>query len=145
MNTNFSRIFLFIAIQLVLMVSLTTGVFASDPIFTQIPTGITGHVWLDVNSSGKADQQEPVVANAPVFIQRVDAHNDDAVMTMIVYTDEIGGFALAGLDAGTYQIWTESDSDSVSFLVVTIDAVNPTVTADLLMPVHQVFMPTVMR
>ncbi len=143
MNKNFSRMLLMAVLQLVLVLSATSAVFASEPIFTLVPTSITGRVWV---GSSDAHQTTPA-ANVPVFVQRIDQANTDVVMTMVVYTDDIGGFALEGLATGTYQIWTgnENDSDALFYQIVTIDESSPTATADLLITGYRVFMPTVMR
>jgi hypothetical protein len=143
MKKSFVRILGLIVLQVVLVVTVTTGLFASDPIFTMVSTSITGRVWLDFNGSNNLEQPVLPVTNASVFIQRID--QADFAMTLVVYTDEVGGYAVEGLPAGVYQIWTESDSDGVSLLVVTIDESAPTATANLPLVGHRVFLPTVMH
>lgn len=143
MSKSFLRIFIFVALQISLVTTMAVSLFASDPVFTITPTSITGRVWVDSDASGNLDPQEATLANMPVFIQRID--QSDFAMTLVVYTDEIGGFAVAGLPAGVYQIWTENDSDGVFLQVVTLTERAPTATADLPVAGHRVFMPTVMR
>lgn len=144
MRKQITQIFVIVVLQLMMVVALTTGVFAAEPVGATVTT-ITGRVWLDVTGHGDADQTENAVVNAPVFIQRLDGTTPDAEMTMVAYTDEIGGFSLVGLEAGTYQIWTDVNTDSIYYLVVTIDDATPTATAELPVVAHRVFMPTVMR
>lgn len=143
MSQLFLRIFLLIALPISLMATLPTSVFAAEPIAPLMNTSITGQVWVDSNASGAFDPQEATLTNLPVFIQLVD--QDDFAMTLVVYTDEIGGFAAEGLPAGTYQIWTENDSDGVFLQLVTLSESAPTATANLPIVGHRVFMPTVMR
>ncbi len=145
MRKQLARIFVIVVLQMIMVVTMTAGLFAAEPVFGTVTTSITGHVWLDFNGNGNADQKEGVIANEPVFIQRLDQSDDDVEMTMVVYTDEVGGYSLEGLDAGTYQIWTETNSDSIFYLVVTIDNTTPTAMVDLPVAAYHIFMPTVMR
>lgn len=137
------RIFLFIALPISLVATLLTSVFAAEPIAPVVNTSIIGRVWVDSNASGNFDPQEATLADMPVFIQQVD--QSDFAMTLVVYTNEIGGFAAEGLPAGTYQIWTENDNDGVFLQIVTLSESTPTATANLPIAGHQVFMPAVMR
>ena len=145
MNKPFVRVLIILAVQISLLVSMTMSLFATEPVFTEIPTSISGRVWVDINGTINPDQQGASVVNVPVFIQRMDQTDSDSVMTMTVYTDSIGGYSLEGLETGVYQIWTEADTDSVFLMVVTIDASNPKAIVDLRLPAHRLFMPTIMR
>ncbi|MEZ4735596.1 MAG: SdrD B-like domain-containing protein [Caldilineaceae bacterium] len=145
MTTQFVRLAVIVALQVTLFAQITVGAFASEPIFTPITSGITGRVWLDTNGSGNFDQQETLLAEIPVFIQRLDLPETDVVMTLVVYTDNVGGYSFADLEPGIYQIWTEVEGDQLFNLVLTITENTPTATADLPMIGYQVFMPTVMR
>lgn len=137
------RIILFIALPISFVATLPISLFAAEPIAPVVTTSITGRVWVDSNASGDFDPQEATLTNMPVFIQRVD--QSDFAMTLVVYTNEIGGFAAEGLPAGTYQIWTENDNDGVFLQIVTLSESTPTATANLPIPGHRVFMPAVMR
>ncbi|MCE7985678.1 MAG: hypothetical protein DYG89_31255 [Caldilinea sp. CFX5] len=143
MKTIFARTLLLIAVTTMLLTTTPMSVFASDPIFTLAPNMITGRVWVDFNGSGNPDGQESPLANIPVYIQRID--EPDFAMTLVVYTDEVGGYSAEGLPSGTYQVWTEHDTDAVFLLVVTIDDDTPVVTANLAIVRHQVFMPMALR
>ncbi|MBX3011274.1 MAG: hypothetical protein KF832_07190 [Caldilineaceae bacterium] len=145
MSTKLNRIIYLIAIQIMLVVMGATGVFAADADSAQVPTQIYGRVWIDMGLGGEVNGQGAPAVNVPVFIQQVDTVADDVVMTMVVYTDGVGGFSLEGLPTGTYQIWTENDSDSVFMLLVTIDASSPVAAADLLVASHRIFLPTIMN
>ncbi len=145
MQKQMTRMIVIVVVQLMLVATMATGVFASDEVSGAVTTSITGHVWLDVDGSGHLDQAEMAMSNMPVFIQRLDQSTPDAEMTMIVYTDEIGGYSLEGLDAGTYQIWTETNSDSIYYLVITVDAASPTAIVDLPVVAYTVFMPTIIQ
>ena len=144
MSKSFLHICMYILLPISLVATMTTNLFAADtPILPVVPTSITGRVWVDSNASGSLDPQEATLAAMPVFIQRVD--QSDFAMTLVVYTDQIGGFAVDGLPAGTYEIWTENDQDGVSLQVVTLTESTPTATANLPVTGHRVFMPTVLR
>ena len=144
MSKSFLRIYIFILLPISLVVTMTTNLFAADiPIVPVVPTSITGRVWVDSNASGSLDPQEATLAELPVFIQRVD--QSDFAMTLVVYTDQIGGFAVEGLPAGIYEIWTENDHDGVSLQVVTLTESAPNATANLPITGYRVFMPTVVR
>jgi len=143
MKRIFARILLLITVTVMLMTTLPTSVFASDPIFTLVPNTIAGRVWLDFTGSGNPDGQESPLANIPVYIQRID--ESDFAMTLVVYTNEVGGYSAEGLPTGTYQVWTEHDTDAVFLLVVTIDDDMPIVRADLAITGHRVFMPMALR
>jgi hypothetical protein len=143
MNIFFARILLLVLLPVILVATMPTSLFSSDPIFTPVPTGITGRVWIDINGSGNREAQEIPLTNLAVYIQRID--QSDFAMTLVVYTDAVGGYAAEGLPAGTYQIWTENDRDGVYLVVVTIDDNTPTVTANLPIAGYQVFMPTIVR
>jgi len=143
MKILFARILLVVLLTAMLLTTLPTRLFASDPIFTLVPNSIFGQVWMDFNGSDNPDGQESPLANIPVYIERID--EPDFAMTLVVYTDEVGGYSATGLPAGTYQIWTEHDMDAVFLMVVTIDDDMPTVRADLTIPGHRVFMPMALR
>lgn len=145
MNKPFVRVLIILAVQVSLLASMTMSLFATEPVFTEIPTSISGRVWVDVNGNVNPEQSGVPVVDVPVFIQRMDQADPDSVITMIVYTDSIGGYSLEGLEPGVYQIWTESDTDSVFLMVVTIDASNPKAIVDLRLPAYRLFMPTIMR
>lgn len=145
MNKPFVRLAVVITLQVVALVSMTFGVFASEPVFTLVTPSITGRVWVDTDGSGNPDQQEAPLVNVPVFIQRLDLPETDVVLTMVVYTDNIGGYSFTDLEPGIYQIWTETAGDQLFNLVVTITDSTPTATADLPISGYQVFIPTVMR
>ena len=143
MSKSFLRIYIFILLPISLVATMTTSLFAADPVTPVVSTRITGRVWVDSNASGSLDPQEATLAAMPVFIQRVD--QSDFAMTLVVYTDQIGGFAVDGLPAGTYEIWTENDQDGVSLQVVTLTESAPTATANLPITGYRVFMPTVIQ
>lgn len=143
MKSIFARTLLLLTLTIALINTIPMSAFAADPIFTQVPNMITGRVWVDFNGSGAPDGQESPLANIPVYIQRID--EPDFAMTLVVYTDEVGGYSAEGLPAGTYQVWTEHDTDAVFLLVVTIDDVTPVVRADLSIVGHQIFMPMALR
>lgn len=145
MNKQFVRLAVVITLQVVGLVSMTFGVFASEPVFTLVTPSITGRVWVDTDGSGNPDQQEAPLANVPVFIQRLDLPETDVVMTRVVYTDNIGGYSFTDLEPGIYQIWTETEGDQLFNLVVTITESIPTAIADLPMSGYRIFIPTVMR
>jgi len=145
MHKQMARFFVIVVLQMMMVVTMPAGLFAAEPVTGTVTTSIHGLVWLDVDGSGSPDQAEVTVGNTPVFIQRLDVATTDATMTMVVYTDEVGGYSLEGLADGTYQIWAETNSDNIFYLVVTIDAVTPTATVDLPVAAHRIFMPTVMR
>ena len=90
MRKQTARMMVIVVLQMMMVLTMTTGLFAAEPVSGTVTTSINGHVWLDVNSSGNVDQAETAVANAPVFIQRLDQPATDVVMTMVVYTDEVG-------------------------------------------------------
>lgn len=113
MKTMFARILLLVMLPVMLVATLPTRLFATDPIFTPVLNSISGQVWVDFNGSGNPDGQASPLANIPVYIQRID--EADFAMTLVVYTDEVGGYSATGLPAGTYQIWTEHDTDAVFF------------------------------
>lgn len=143
MKTIFARTLLLIALTTILLTTLPMSVFASEPIFTLVPNTITGKVWMDFNGSGDPDGQESPLANIPVYIQRID--EPDFAMTLVVYTDEVGGYSAEGLPSGTYQVWTEHDTDAVFLLVVTIDDDMPVATANMAVIGHRIFMPMALR
>ena len=143
MKTIFARTLLLIAICVVFMTTMPMSAFASDPIFTLVPNTITGRVWMDFNGSGDPDGQESPLSNIAVYIQRID--EPDFAMTLVVYTDEVGGYSAEGLPSGTYQIWTEHDTDAVFLLVVTIDDDTPVATANLAIAGHRLFVPMALR
>ena len=145
MNKPFVRVLIVLTVQISLLVSMTMNLFATEPVFTEIPTSISGRVWVDINGNINPDQPGASVVNVPVFIQRMDQTDSDSVMTMTVYTDSIGGYSLEGLEPAVYQIWTEADTDSVFLMVVTIDASNPKAIVDLRLPAYRLFMPTIIR
>ena len=141
MKTIFTHTVLLMLLPILLLVTMPISLFASDPIFTPVPTSITGQVWMDFN--GNPTGQESPLANIPVYIQRID--EPDFAMTLVVYTDAVGGYSAEGLPAGTYQVWTEHDTDAVFLMIVTIDDDMPRVTANLTVTGYRVFMPTVLR
>lgn len=144
MSKSFLRICIFILLPISLVATMTANLFAADtPVMPVVPTSITGRVWVDSDASGNLDPQEATLANMPIFIQLMD--QSDFAMTLVVYTDAIGGFAVEGLPAGTYQLWTENERDGVFLQVVTLTESTPTATANLPVTGHRVFMPTVMR
>lgn len=143
MKTIFVRTLLLLAVTTILMTTMPTSVFASDPIFTPAPNTISGQVWMDFNGSGNPDGQEAPLANIAVYIQRID--EPDFAMTLVVYTDEVGGYSAEGLPAGTYQVWTEHNTDAVFLLVVTINDDTPVATANLPIVGHQLFMPMALQ
>ena len=145
MCKQITRMIVIVVVQLMLVATMATGLFASDEVTGAVTTNITGHVWLDVNGSGHFDSAAAPVGHTMVFIQRLDQSAPDADQILVVYTDEIGGYSLEGLDAGTYQIWAETNSDSTYYLVVTVDNANPTAVVDLPMAAYTVFMPTIMQ
>lgn len=130
---------LFIGLLTSLIVAVRPNVFAADP----IQTSIIGRVWVDSNGSGALDPQEATLAAMPIFIQLVD--QSDFAMTLVVYSNEIGGFAAEGLPPGTYQIWTENESEGVFLQIVTLSESTPTATANLPIIGHRVFMPMVIQ
>lgn len=144
MSKSFLRTCSFILLSISLVATMATSLFAADePILPIAPTSITGRVWIDSNASGNLDPQEALLANMAVLIQRMD--QSDFAMTLVVYTDAIGGFAVEGLPAGTYQIWTENESDGVFLQTITLNESTPTATANLPVNGHQIFIPTVIR
>ena len=143
MKTIFARTLLLIALTTVLMTMMPKSTFASIPVFTLVPNTITGRVWMDFNGSGDPDGQEAPLSNIAVYIQRID--EPDFAMTLVVYTDEVGGYSAEGLPSGTYQIWTEHDTDAVFLLVVTIDDDTPAATANLAIAGHRLFVPMALR
>jgi hypothetical protein len=145
MNKSFVRVFVIITVQISLLATLAMSVFATEPILTEIPTSISGRVWVDINGNINPDQPDVPVVEVAVFIQRIDQSDVDAVMTLIAYTDSVGGYSLEGLEPGVYQIWTETAHDSVFLMVVTIDANTPKALVNLMLPAYRLFMPTVMR
>jgi len=145
MTQSFVRLAVIVTLQVILLIHGSVETFASEPIFTPVTPSITGRVWLDTNGSGNFDQQETLLAEVPVFIQRLDLPETDVVMTLVVYTDNVGGYSFADLEPGIYQIWAETAGDQLFNLVITITENTPTATADLPLSGYQVFMPTVMR
>jgi len=145
MNKPFVRVVIILTVQFSLLASMTMSLFATEPIFTEIPTSISGRVWVDINGNSNPQQPGIPVVDVPVFIQRMDQTDPDSIMTLIVYTDSVGGYSIEGLELGVYQIWTETDHDSVFLLVVTIDANTPKAIVDLMLPAYRLFMPAIMR
>ncbi|MEZ4862153.1 MAG: SdrD B-like domain-containing protein [Caldilineaceae bacterium] len=132
-----------------LLVSLVLPLFAlwsttgSTYAYANTPSGINGQVWVDFDGSGHFDSNEPALVGVPVFVERLPQSNDDVVMTMVVYTDENGRYAFDGLDDGVYQIWTESATDTLFYLVITIDENTPVAMGDLPVTGHQLYVPFV--
>lgn len=139
MNKLLLHICIFMGLLISLGAASNPSAFADDP----IQTSITGRVWVDSNASGAPDPQEAPLAAVPIFIQPVD--QSDFAMTLVIYTDVIGGFAAEGLPPGTYQIWTENDSEGVFLQVVTLSESTPTATANLPIIGYRVFMPTIIQ
>ena len=144
MNKPFIRVLIILAVQISLLASMTLSLFATEPVFTEVPTSLSGRVWVDIGNTN-LDQLGVPVVDIPVFTQRIDLPDEDAVMTMIVYTDSVGGYSIEGLEPGVYQIWTENDQDGVFLMVVTIDANTPRAIINLVLPAYRLFMPTIMR
>ena len=107
-------IILITIIQLVLVTVFAMPVSASD-------NGIiSGAVYNDANGNGQPEIDEPNIANAVVFLQRV---GDSTPLTIL--TDAEGYFVAADLPYGTYEVWAEDVELNLSTVqTIEIDEVN---------------------
>jgi hypothetical protein len=112
--------------------SVVANGIASDPFVQQI----SGVVYDDLNGDSTRDPNDPGLAGWTVFVDLYGdglLHADDPQTV----TDASGGYALGGLDPGTYTIvevlqdgWAQSAPASGSYTVTVVDSTTSTTLVD---------------
>ncbi len=76
---------------------------------------ITGLVWMDLNSNGHLEEQEPLVAGQLVFVTP-DIESDFA-QVLVLTTDTQGEFSATNLASGRYRVWAATQSEETAKIV----------------------------
>lgn len=102
---------------------------------------LSGLVWQDSNNNGIHEPQEQTLAGYPVYLQRTSSEVIGTVVS-VVHTDSEGSFVFDNLEAGSYQVFTETGD----YHLVEVQGVEASTIVDLPQAtMHRIFLPLTVR